>query len=100
MLGSIAAAGAWIRKFKEYYVEFQSMWEKKVHQERQSLMEIEFRLARVREKYIAGEIRLSDMEKRVRANEQLLERIARARERLVDMMNEQEKEKENPMEKL
>lgn len=43
---------------------------------------------------------LKDMEKRLRANEQLLERIARARERQEDMMNEPEKEKENPMEKL
>ncbi|KAH0979293.1 hypothetical protein GBA52_006470 [Prunus armeniaca] len=63
MLGSIAAAGAWIRKFKEYYVELQSLREKKV----QDLMEIEVRLAR-------------DVEKRARANEQLRERIARAQE--------------------
>ncbi|CAB4301566.1 unnamed protein product [Prunus armeniaca] len=77
MLGSIAAAGAWIRKFKEYYVELQSLREKKV----QDLMEIEVRLARVREKHIAAEILLSDVEKRARANEQLLERIARAQER-------------------
>ncbi|KAH0979521.1 hypothetical protein GBA52_006698 [Prunus armeniaca] len=76
MLGSIAAAGAWIRKFKEYYVELQSLREKKV----QDLMEIEVRLARVREKHIAAEILLSDVEKRARANEQLRERIARAQE--------------------
>ncbi|CAB4271125.1 unnamed protein product [Prunus armeniaca] len=76
MLGSIAAAGAWIRKFKEYYVELQSLREKKV----QDLMEIEVRLARVREKHIAAEILLLDVEKRARANEQLRERIARAQE--------------------
>ncbi|XP_021829672.1 uncharacterized protein LOC110769929 [Prunus avium] len=109
MLGSVAAAGAWIRKFKEYYVELQSLREKKVHQERnlngklQSLMELEVRLERLTEKHIAEDIQFKAMllalEKLVRVDEQLEERTDRVRKRLKDLMNEQEKEKENPMEK-
>ncbi|KAL6291259.1 hypothetical protein ACE6H2_008769 [Prunus campanulata] len=94
MLGSIAAAGAWIRKSKEYFVELQSLREKKVHQERQTLMEMGVRLERFREKRVAQDIQRkamkSDMEKLGRAYDQLSERVHRVKQ-LKDLMNEQEK---------
>ncbi|KAI5346734.1 PREDICTED: PRUPE_1G112200 [Prunus dulcis] len=104
MLGSIAAAGAWIRNFKEHYVELQSLREKKV---RQDLMEIEVRLESLG-KQIPKEKEFeaieSSMKERAEEHKQLNERIHRANEqlkKLKDPMNEQEKEKEkeNPMEK-
>ncbi|XP_021824967.1 uncharacterized protein LOC110766016 [Prunus avium] len=100
MLGSIAAAGAWIRKSKEYFVELQSLREKKVHQ---YLMEMEVISERLRKKLDAGEIQLkamkSDMEEQVRKYEQQEEMVKEMEEQLKEEMNEQEKEKENPMEK-
>ncbi|PQQ10815.1 hypothetical protein Pyn_34358 [Prunus yedoensis var. nudiflora] len=100
MLGSIAAAGAWIRKSKEYFVELQSLREKKVHQD---LMETEVRLERLTEELVAREIELkamkSDMEEGVRTYEQQEGMLKEMEERVKEMMNEQEKEKENPMEK-
>ncbi|XP_008234455.1 PREDICTED: uncharacterized protein LOC103333402 isoform X2 [Prunus mume] len=109
MSGSVAAAGAWMRKFKEYYVEFQSLREKKVHQERnlngesQSLTEIEVRVERLSETDIAEEIQFktmqSTMETLVTKQKQVEMLLKEAKEQLKDLMNEQEKEEENPMEK-
>ncbi|KAL6293371.1 hypothetical protein ACE6H2_001513 [Prunus campanulata] len=101
MLGSIAAAGAWIRKFKENYVELQSLREKKVHQD---LMEVEARLERL-SKQIPQKIQLeamqSTMKKLATENKQLnehLDRMIELLKNLKDPMNEQERE--NIMEKL
>ncbi|KAI5349159.1 hypothetical protein L3X38_002046 [Prunus dulcis] len=104
MLESIAAAGAWIRKFKEHYVELQSLREKKVHQD---LMEMEIRLESLRKQIpqkIQFEAIQSSMKERAREHKQLDKRLDRANgqlKKIKDPMNEQEKEKEkeNPMEK-
>ncbi|XP_021829671.1 uncharacterized protein LOC110769928 [Prunus avium] len=109
MLGSIAAAGAWIRKSKEYFVELQSLREKKVHQERnlngelQSLKELEDRVERLSEGDIAEQIQFkamqSNLEKLARKQKQVEKLLKETEEQLKDLMNEQEKEEENPMEK-
>ncbi|ONI27938.1 hypothetical protein PRUPE_1G112200 [Prunus persica] len=99
MLGPIAVAGAWIRKFKEHYVELQSLREKKVHQD---LMEMEVRLESLRKQIplkIQFEELQSSMEQMARENKEMEELVKEAEERIKDMMNAQEKEKENPMEK-
>ncbi|XP_021824960.1 uncharacterized protein LOC110766009 [Prunus avium] len=107
MLGSVAAAGAWIRTFKGYYVELQSLREKKVHQERnltgesQSLTEMEVRVERLSEKD-AEQIHfnaMQSMERAVRKVQQVEKLVKEMKEQLKDLMNEQEKEEENPMEK-
>ncbi|VVA28438.1 PREDICTED: PRUPE_1G112200 [Prunus dulcis] len=99
MLESIAAAGAWIRKFKDHYVELQSLREKKVHQD---LMEMEIRLESLRKKIpekIQFEAIQSNMEKMARENKEMEEVVKEAEEWIKDKMNELEKEKQNPMEK-